>query len=103
LDAGAGGLWMLPCAPAITARELVARCAAALGRPIPIRRVPPLAVAAAGLVVPIVRELREMAYQWEEPYLVDDARFRARFGDLATPLDEAAHETVAYARERVRV
>ncbi len=103
LDAGAGGLWMLPCAPAITARELVARCAAALGRPIPIRRMPPLAVAAAGLVVPIVRELREMAYQWEEPYLVDDARFRARFGDLATPLDEAAHETVAYARERVRV
>jgi hypothetical protein len=42
-----------------------------------------------------------MAYQWEEPFVVDDARFRARFGDLATPLDAAARETVAYARARV--
>ncbi len=100
-DDGADGLWMLPCAPAVTARELVARCAAALGRPIPVRRVPPLALVAAGLVVPIVRELREMAYQWEEPFVVDDARFRARFGDLATPLDEAARQMVEYARERL--
>ena len=102
LDDGADGLWMLPCAPAVTARELVARCAAALGRPIVVRRVPPLLLAAAGLVVPIVRELNEMAYQWEEPFVVDDARFRARFGDLATPLDEAARQTVAYARARVQ-
>jgi nucleoside-diphosphate-sugar epimerase len=99
---GADGLWMLPCAAAVTARELVARCAAALGQPIPIRRVPPLALAAAGLLVPILREVREMAYQWEEPFIVDDARFRARFGDVATPLDEAARETVAYARERIQ-
>jgi nucleoside-diphosphate-sugar epimerase len=102
LDADADGLWMLPCAPAVTTRDLVAKCAAALGRPIPIRRVPPIALAAAGLFVPIVREVREMAYQWEEPFIVDDARFRARFGDPATPLDEAARETVAYAREMVK-
>jgi nucleoside-diphosphate-sugar epimerase len=102
LDPGADGLWMLPCAPAVTTRDLVARCAAALGRPIPIRRVPRIALAAAGLVVPIVREVREMAYQWEEPFVVDDARFRARFGDLATPLDEAARQTVAYARAKLK-
>jgi hypothetical protein len=43
-----------------------------------------------------------MAYQWEEPFVVDDARFRARFGELATPLDVAARETVAWARERLQ-
>jgi hypothetical protein len=43
-----------------------------------------------------------MVYQFEEPFLVDDARFRARFGDLATPFDEAARETVEYAREKVQ-
>ena len=101
LDAGADGLWMLPCAPAVTTRELVARHAAALGRPIPIRRVPGVALTALGLAVPIVRELNEMRYQWDEPFLVDDARFRARFGDLATPLDEAARETLSFARGAV--
>jgi nucleoside-diphosphate-sugar epimerase len=100
-DPAADGLWMLPCAPAVTARELLARCAAALGRPIPVRRVPGAVLAVAGLLVPIVREVREMAYQWEEPFVVDDARFRARFGELATPLDAAARETVAYARAKV--
>lgn len=101
LDPAADGLWMLPCAPAVTTRELVARFAGALGRDVRIRRVPRLALSALGLAVPIVRELNEMAYQWEEPFVVDDARFRARFGDLATPLDAAARETVAYARARL--
>ena len=40
-----------------------------------------------------------MQYQFEEPFLVDDARFRARFGDTVTPLDEGARATVAWARE----
>ncbi len=102
LDPEAGGLFMLPCAPAVTTRELVRRLGAALGRPIAVGRVPRFALVAAGLVVPIVRELNEMAYQWEVPYVVDDARFRARFGDLATPLDEAARETVAFARRKER-
>ncbi len=99
LDPGAEGTWMLPCQPAGTTRALVARCAPALGRPIDLWRLPRAALAASGLVVPLMRELQEMAYQWEEPFVVDDARFRDRYGDLATPLDDAAAATVAYARE----
>lgn len=101
LDAAADGLWMLPCAPAVSTRELIGRFGGALGRPIPIRRVPRLVMSAVGLLVPIARELNEMAYQWEEPFVVDDARFRARFGDLATPLEQAARETLEDARGRV--
>jgi nucleoside-diphosphate-sugar epimerase len=97
-DEGAAGTWMLPCAPAEPTHALVARFAAALGRPIPVKRVPPWAIAALGLVVPLVREVREMAYQWEEPFVVDDGRFRARYGDRVTPPDAAAHATVAWAR-----
>ncbi len=100
-DDGADGLWMLPCQPAVTARELVAKCAEALGRPIPLRTMPRIGYSLLGLFVPLFRELGEMAYQWDEPFVVDDTRFRARFGDLATPLDDAAAQTVAYAREMV--
>jgi nucleoside-diphosphate-sugar epimerase len=93
-----GKVWMLPCEPAATSRALVDRFAAALGRPIPIRRVPPLVLRALGLVVPIVRELNEMAYQWDEPFVIDDRRFRARFPAVApTPLDAGAKETVDWA------
>lgn len=35
---------------------------------------------AAGVAVPLLRELAEMAYQWTEPYRVDDSDFRVRFG-----------------------
>jgi nucleoside-diphosphate-sugar epimerase len=100
-DPGADGLWMLPCAPAVTTRALIGRIGGVLGREIRVRRVPRLALTAAALVAPLARELLEMAYQWEEPFVVDDARFRARFGDLATPLDAAAKETVAYARKKM--
>lgn len=93
-----GKVWMLPCEPAVTSRALVDRYAAALGRPIRIRRIPHLALSALGLVVPIVRELNEMAYQWAEPFVVDDRRFRARFPAVApTPLDAGAKDTVDWA------
>ncbi len=76
----------------------MAQFGAALGRPIKLKRIPPLMLSALGLFVPLMRELKEMAYQWEEPFMVDDRRFRARFGDLATPLDAGARETVAWAQ-----
>ncbi len=98
VDPNADGLFMLPCEPAVTTRELVARFAAALGRPIAIRRLPPMLLSALALVVPLMRELKEMQYQWEEPFAVSDAKFRSRFGPLSTPLDDAARETVEWAR-----
>ena len=95
-DPGAEGTFMLPCRPAVTTRELCALLGKALGRPVAISRIPPLALKLLGLGMPILRELGEMAYQWEEPFLVDDARFRARYGDIATPLPEAARLTAAW-------
>lgn len=95
-DPGAEGTFMLPCRPAVTTRELVARLAAALGRPIALSRVPPLVVALLALGVPILRELKEMAYQWEEPFVIDDAKFRARYGDLSTAEEGAAKATVEW-------
>ena len=97
-DPGAEGTYMLPCQPAEPTRALVDHLAAALGRPITTRRMPPLLLKGLGLFMPIIRELAEMAYQWEEPFVVDDARFRTRYGDLAAARDEAARQTLAWGR-----
>jgi nucleoside-diphosphate-sugar epimerase len=95
--ASTGTAWILPCTPAGTTRALVAGFAAALGRPVPVRRMPRLMVKGLGLFVPILREVDEMLYQWDEPFVADDRRFRERFGVLPTAPDEAARLTVAWA------
>jgi nucleoside-diphosphate-sugar epimerase len=94
-----GRWWMLPAAPAVTPRALIGAFAEALGRPVAIERMPGWMLGALRLFMPFLRELDEMGYQWTEPFLVDDRRFRERFGAAPTPIAEGARATVAWARE----
>ncbi len=93
-----GKPWMLPCAPAETMRQLVARLSQKLGREIKLFPVPRIAVKALALVVPFIREIDEMLYQWQEPFRIDDSRFRARFNQGPENADRAAAKTVGWAR-----
>src|SRR5262249_13657286 len=69
-----GRPWMLPCARAETMRALVARFSRELGREIKLMTVPRTVLKTLALVVPFVREIDEMLYQWDEPFVVDDRR-----------------------------
>ena len=52
----------------------------------------------------ISRESLPLAYQWTEPFLVDDSAFRARFPDfVSTPMAEAVATTVAHYRDRAGI
>lgn len=93
-----GRAWMLPCQPAGSLVELSERFAHALGHRIRLGRIPKPVLKAAGLLVPLVRELNEMLYQWDEPFIVDDRRFRERFAARPVSADTAARETVAWAQ-----
>jgi nucleoside-diphosphate-sugar epimerase len=92
-------LWMLPCQPAVSTRDMVSRFGVALGRDIPLNEMPRWLLNTLGLVVPMVREIKEMAYQWDEPFIVDDSRFRGAFDARPTDVEEAARATVAWAKE----
>jgi nucleoside-diphosphate-sugar epimerase len=94
----ATGVWHVPTLPAMTSRELATRVGEALGRPVAIKRMSGVLVRALGVVMPMMRELPEMAYQWEMPYVISDAKFRARFGMAPTPLADQLATTVAWAR-----
>jgi nucleoside-diphosphate-sugar epimerase len=97
-----GRWWMLPAAPAESSRAMIDRFGRLLGRPLKLRRTPRLALSLVAPFVPIVREIAEMAYQWEEPFVVDDRRFRERFRPPVTSLDDGAAATVAWARSHYR-
>lgn len=92
-------LWMLPCQAAVTTREMVRRFEPAVGHTIPLNVMPRFMMNLLALFVPMVREIKEMAYQWDEPFIVDDSRFRARFSMKPIREDEAARATVAWARD----
>jgi len=94
-----GRAWMLPCQPAGSMRQLIERFAHVLGRRIPLGRLPRPILKAAGVFVPLIREMNEMLYQWDEPFIVDDRRYRERFGAQPVPADTAARETVAWAQQ----
>lgn len=93
-----GQPWMLPCPPAGTLRDILDRFEPLLGRPIELTVLSPRLMRVIGIVAPILRELAEMSYQWEEPFIVDDRRFRARFPFELTNPDRAAQATVEWAR-----
>jgi len=92
-----GRAWMLPCARAGSLRQLIERFATALGRPLQITVAHRWLLKLGAHMVPFLREIDEMRYQWEEPFVVDDRRFRQRFGLVPIPLDEAAKATVDWA------
>jgi len=101
-DIAWGSAWIPPVQPAITQREFARRVWEAAGNTAPPRVgvVGARTLAILGLFVPVIRELPEMAYEYERPFVVDSSRFEAAFGIGPTPFDDAIGATVEwYARE----
>ena len=97
-----GKPWMLPCTPAESLRALVARFSRSFGSEIRMRVMPRWALKTLGLAMPMLREIDEMMYQWDEPFLIDDSRFRERFGAAPSDVDRAAQATVEWARQHYK-
>jgi nucleoside-diphosphate-sugar epimerase len=91
-----GQAWHVPSPPAITLRELAHRYAAAAGRPpLKVIQIPRFAMHAAGVFVPIAREMAEMDYQWYAPFHMDATKTADTFGLAATDLDTAIRAQVS--------
>lgn len=92
-DGVTGSAWHLPNDPQPwTSRAMVEKFFRLAGTEPRIGRLPKVALRAVGLVNPTVRELLEMAYEFEEPFVVDSSRIAA-LGVRATPIDEALDRT----------
>jgi nucleoside-diphosphate-sugar epimerase len=102
-DDAYGHPWMLPCAPAETMRALVARFSLELGREIRLRTMPRMVLKTLALMVPLLREIDEMLYQWDEPFVINGRRFREQFGQGPQDMERAAADTVAWAKLHYKV
>ena len=93
------GVWHLPGPETVTTRAVLDLVAGEVGHPVAIRSVPKLLVRGLGLVNPLMRELAEMAYEFEEPFVLDTTKYTATFGPAGTPLADAIAATVGWYRD----
>ena len=93
-DRAVGQVWHLPGPETVTTREIVEMVEVRVGHPVGIRVMPRFALRALGVVNPMMRGLAEMAYEFDEPFVLDTTKFRTMFGGRTTPLDEAIATTV---------
>jgi nucleoside-diphosphate-sugar epimerase len=95
-----GGVWHLPGPETVTTRELLDLLAGDVGHPVGVRNLPKLAVRAFGVFKPLMRELVEMSYEFDEPFVLDTTKFQATFDTVPTPLATAVSTTVDWYRDR---
>lgn len=95
-DEALGQVWHLPAPETVTTREMVTRVAAELGVEPKLRSAPGWLLRVVGVFNPMLREVAEMAYEFEEPFVMDDSKFRRAFDFTSTPLEDAIRATAAW-------
>jgi len=98
-DAAFGRAWHIPNAETLTTRQMIDLIAQAVGRPIKTRASGRFILYVIGLFNPMLREFKEMMYEFEEPYIVDHSQFVKAFGNISTPHQTAIQTTAAWYRQ----
>lgn len=97
-DSALGQAWHIPNAPAVTQRDLLTMVFEAAGHPPKIGAINGLMMRMAGLFIPGAREMVEMMYEFNAPFVVDNSKYVRAFGDHATPIREGVRQTVEWFR-----
>jgi nucleoside-diphosphate-sugar epimerase len=97
-DDALGRVWHLPSPETRTTRDVVGLVYQAVGTKPRLKVTPAWQMRALGLVNRTVREINEMRYEFDEPFIVDSSRAEAELGLSATPLTDAVDQTVQWYR-----
>jgi nucleoside-diphosphate-sugar epimerase len=92
-DSAFGQAWHMPCAPTRTTRDLLQIAADTLHVKLRISAMPAWMLGPSAMFSPLLRELKEMRFQWDRPYQVDASRFKATFWADVTPFEAGVPET----------
>lgn len=94
-----GKPWHVPTAPPLSIRALAARAAQLAGAPTAhVAKMPGFALRLSGQFNPAAREMLEVQYQLQRPFVLDSSAATAAFGIDPTPTDEALRETIGHLR-----
>ena len=89
-DDAYGQVWNMPCAPTRTPRAILRLGAKALGVKPRVTAIPLWLLPALGLASAFMREVADVGFTWDRPYIVDGSKFTARFWSDVTPYEVGA-------------
>lgn len=96
-----GSAWLVPSNPPVSVRDVLRALGERAGTGEPrLRRMPRWVLAAGGTVVPILREVTGVLYQFERPFVVDASETTDTFGVTPTDWDALLDATARAWRER---
>jgi len=99
-DQADGQAWHLPAAEPLTGRQFLELVVAASGGRSKIATNSAAMTRLAGVFVPLIREVGEVLYEFQAPYILDWTRYQRAFGPFTpTPHAEAVARTVAWFRD----
>lgn len=101
-DEALGQAWHVPNPPTLTQRELVTLFFEEAGLEPRFTVMGKFMMMAGGLFIPAAKEMVEMAYEFEKPFIVESHKFVKTFGNIATPHDTAIKETIAWYRKHLK-
>ena len=94
-----GQVWHLPIGETRTTRQIIDHVYRLAGHRPRIYAAGRTTLRLFGLVKPAMREYLHTLYQFTEPWVVDDTKFRTAFGEPNTSLDDALAATLNWYRD----
>ncbi|WP_410785442.1 NAD-dependent epimerase/dehydratase family protein [Kribbella sp. C-35] len=97
-----GRAWHVPTPEPLSVRQLATLAAELAGAPsAKVASMPTLVLRLAGLVDPAAREMVEMLYQWQRPFVVDSTAATVAFGIKPVPVADALREMIGKGRDEL--
>ena len=93
-----GRVWHVPTLPAVSTREVLRRAAALAGQPDRMSRVSRPLLRMGGVFSASTREIIELLYLVEKPFIFDSSRTTEYFGLHPTPLETGLRATIDWYR-----
>lgn len=89
--------WHLPTSPQpLTSREFITAAAEAMGKPAKYRVLSRPMLKLVGMFDSTIREIQEMLYQNDSPYLFDSSKYARAFGFTGTPYADGIRQCAAF-------
>lgn len=98
-----GQVWHVPNAETVTTRAFIDMVFAEAGHPSRMSGMGKTMLRLGGLFIPPAREMVEMMYEFEKPFVVDHGKYAKLFGNHATPLRAAIRQTLAWYRDHLHI
>lgn len=96
-----GQVWHIPSSETLTTRQIIQMIYQELGKEAKFRIAPKPFVSFLALFNSTMKELKEMLYQFEQPFVVDHEKYLRVFNSDTTPHQEAIRETMDWFKQKM--